>query len=113
MFPSIFPSLVIISVKIIDSISFRMLVVTPVKVIDSISFRVLVVTPVKVIDSIPLHMLVVIPVKVIDSISFNPQWSRHLCALDFRVSIHWLVLNLQSLNFLLLFFGKGKREKNP
>jgi len=40
-FPSFFPSLVIISVKVIGSISFRMLVVTPVKVIDDISFRML------------------------------------------------------------------------
>ena len=46
-FPSIFPSLVIISVKIIDGISFRMLVIIPVKIIDGIFFRMLVVTPLR------------------------------------------------------------------
>jgi len=34
-----------------------------------------------------------------------------LCAPDFRVSIHLLVLNLKSLNFLLLFLGREKERK--
>ena len=38
-FPSIFPSLVIIPVKVIDGFFFSMLVVTPVKVIDGICWN--------------------------------------------------------------------------
>jgi len=34
-------------------------------------------------------------------------------ARDFRVSIHLLVLNLQSLNSQFLFVGREKRSKNP
>jgi len=44
-FPSIFPSLVIISVKVIDGISFRMLVLIPVKVNDGIFFRMSTIFP--------------------------------------------------------------------
>jgi len=68
-FPCIFPSLVIIPVKVIDNIFFSMLVVISVKVIDSIFFSMLVVISVKVIDSIFFSMLVITSVKVIDSIS--------------------------------------------
>jgi len=35
------------------------------------------------------------------------------CARDFRVSIHSLVLNLQSLNSQLLFVGSEKVSKHP
>jgi len=44
-FPSILPSLVIISVKVMDGISFRMLVFIPVKVNDGIFFRMTTVFP--------------------------------------------------------------------
>jgi len=37
--------------------------------------------------------------------------SRATCARDFRMSHHCLVVNRQSLNFLLLFLGREKREK--
>ena len=70
-FPSVFPSMVITPVKVIDGISFHVLVVTLIKVIDGISFHVLVVTPVKVIDGISFRVLVITPVKVIDGISFR------------------------------------------
>ena len=65
-FPSVFPSMVITPVKVIDGISFHVLVVTLIKVIDGISFHVLVVTPVKVIDGISFRVLVITPVKVIE-----------------------------------------------
>ena len=84
-FPSIFPSLVIISVKIIDSIFFRMLVVTPVKVIDGISFRMLVITQVKVIDILFLPS---------DTYQFVPQsvYIHCLCICSCIAGIHMVII---------------------
>ena len=70
-FPSVFPSMIITPVKVIDNISFRMMVITPVKVIDGISFRMLVIIPVRVIDGTSFRMLAITLVKVIDGISFR------------------------------------------
>ena len=36
-----------------------------------------------------------------------------VCARDFRMSRHYLVVNRQSLNSLLLFAGREKVSKNP
>ena len=69
--------LVIIPVKVIDSIHFRMLVVISVKIIDSISFSYVGHYPSKdnwryflsYVDSISFRMWVIISVQVIDGIS--------------------------------------------
>jgi len=75
---------VIVPVKVIDSISFRVLVVTPVKVIDGISFCMLVITPVKVIDSLFLPS---------DAYRFVPQsvYVHCLCICSCIAGIHIVI----------------------
>jgi len=65
--------LVIIPVKIIDGISFRMLVIIPMKIIDGIFFRTLVIIPVKIIDGISLSYVRHYPSKSNEQF-VPPKW---------------------------------------